>query len=250
MLLCVQRFCSASVPLPFRFRFIDRVQSQQICAPVEPAGDWGVSGLMRHKLGLSINRIAFLPLLSIAACTSYMPYTDRIVDRYSLGSHDRSLLQYFVSDEFCLRRDTTDETAHITAGGTIRFFRGRRVEELRVPRHTPGATVGSSEGGLAISFVPGDNRSVLVFAPDGDSGWEDASEGERHGRFAAPPSGAKTPGGGDRYFLQGDATRTIRYDGKSWTVHYDRRPYLLIRGRDVEDHQTRVQTLPGRTVGR
>ena len=89
-----------------------------------------------------------------------------------------------------------------------------------------------------------------MFAPDGDGGWEDAAEGERHGRFAAPPSGAKIPGGGVRNFLQGDATRTIRYDGKSWTVHYDRRPYLLIRGRDVEDQETRVKTLPGRTVGR
>jgi hypothetical protein len=179
-----------------------------------------------------------------------MPFTDRIADRYSLGPRDRSMLQYFVSDEFCLRRDTTDETAHITAGGTIRFFRGRRIEELRVPRHTPGAALATAEGGLAISFVPGDNRSAIIFAPDRDGGWEDRPEGESLGRFAAPPPGTKTGPGGERYVLEGDATHTIRYDGKTWTVHFDRRPYLLIRGRDVEEKETKVKTLPGRTVGR
>lgn len=205
---------------------------------------------MNYTLSLARLRLVLLPVLLAASCTSYLPYTDRIVDRYSLGPQDRSLLQYFVSDEFCLRRDTTDETAQITAGGTIRFFRGRRVEELRVPRHTPGATVGNVEGGLALSFVPGDNRSAILFAPDSDSSLEDLADGDRRGRFAAPPPGVKSGSVGERYVLQGDATHTIRYDGKSWTVHFDRRPYLLIRGRDVEEKETRVQTLPGRTVGR
>ena len=205
---------------------------------------------MKDHFSLSRVRLALLPLLLAASCTSYMPFTDRVADHYSLGPRDRPLLQYFVSDEFCLRRDTTDESAHITAGGTIRYFRGRRVEELRVRRHTPGASVSTEDGGLGISFVPGDDRSAIVFAPDGDSGGEDSSEGERSGRFATPPPGERPGPAGERYVLQGDATHSIRYDGKIWTVHFDRRPFLLIRGRDVENQETRVKTLPGRTVGR
>lgn len=205
---------------------------------------------MQYRPTLSILRLALLPLLFAASCTSFLPFTDRIADRYSLTPSDRSMLQYFVSDEFWLRRDTTDETAHITAGGTIRFYRGRRVEELRVPRHTPGAALATAQGGIAISFVPGDNRSAIMFYPDRDGGWEDRSDSEPSGRFAAPPPGSKTESSGERYVLEGDATHPIRYDGKVWTVHYNRRPYLLIRGRDVEDQETKVKTLPGRTVGR
>jgi hypothetical protein len=206
-----------------------------------------LSGLRR---GLALFALSSLPLA--ASCTSYIPFTDRVADRYRLEPRDRSLLQYFVSDDFCLRRDTTDESAHITAGGTIRFFRGRRIEELRIRRHTPGAVVAMSPGGLGLSFVPGDDRSVIYFAPDSDGVTEDGPEPERRGRFAVAPDEAnpRSVPAGERYALQGDATHSIRYDGKIWTVHYERRPYLLIRGRDVEDQETRVKTLPGRTVGR
>jgi hypothetical protein len=102
----------------------------------------------------------------------------------------------------------------------------------------------------AISFVPGDDRNAILFAPDGDYSGEESEGGERSSRFAAPPSGIRSGHPAERYVLRGDAQRAIRYDDKLWTVHYERRPYLLIRGRDVEDHQTRVKTLPGRTVGK
>lgn len=197
-------------------------------------------------------RGALFALLLTASCTSYLPFSDRVADRYSLGQQDRALLQYFVSDEFCLRRDTTDENAHITAGGTVRYFRGRRIEELRVRRHTPGAAVFTADGGLGISFVPGDDRSAIPFVTDDDRGADDGRERDedRSGRFAAPPAESRSVLVGGRYVLQGDATHPIPYDGKSWTVHYDRRPYLLIRSRDVEDKETRVKTLPGRKVGK
>lgn len=224
---------------------------------------------MRNSIGLG-KRLLLLPFLSLllGACTSYIPFTDRMAARYRLESRDRPLLQYFVSDEFILRRDTTDESAHITAGGTIRYFRGRRIEELRIPRRTPGAVVSMADGRLGVSFVPGDDRSAIFFAPDPSEGSGDTeytSEPDRPSRFAVPPDegaprdsrrgpdrgsnrGSVPPG--DRYVLQGDEAHSIRYDGKIWSVHYDNRPYLLIRGRDVEDKETRVRTLPGRTVGR
>ncbi len=205
---------------------------------------------MKDSFSLLGARGGLLALLLAASCTSYLPFTDRVADRYSLGQQDRSLLQYFVSDDFCLRRDTTDENAHITAGGTVRYFRGRRVEELRVRRHTPGAAVFTADGGLGISFVPGDDRSAIPFITDEDRGSDDGREEDRSGRFASPPAEGRSVLVGGRYVLQGDATHPIPYDGKSWTVHYDRRPYLLIRSRDVEDKETRIKTLPGRKVGR
>lgn len=196
------------------------------------------------------SRLLVLPLLFAASCASYLPFTDRTAERYHLGADERPLLQYFVSDEFCLRRDSTDENAHITAGGSVRYFRGRRIEELRIRRHTPGAAVAMAEGGLGISFVPGDDRNAIVFAPDGEWDGEDNPEVERPSRFAVPPSGGRSVRPSERYVVRGDAQRPIRYDDKLWTVHYTRRPYLLIRGRDVEDQETRVKTLPGRTVGK
>lgn len=212
---------------------------------------------MRNPSSLSSVRrtLALWALLSLplaASCTSYIPFTDRVADRYRLEPRDRTLLQYFVSDEFCLRRDTTDESAHITAGGTVRFFRGRRIEELRIPRHTPGTVVAMESGGLGLSFMPGDDRSVLYFAPELDGVSEEGPEPERRGRFAVAPESERPRSVpiGERYVLQGDATHSVRYDGKLWTVHFERRPFLLIRGRDVEDKETRIKTLPGRTVGR
>lgn len=222
---------------------------------------------MRNPIGLSGKRLLLLPFLSLllGACTSYIPFTDRMAERYRLEQRDRPLLQYFVSDEFTLRRDTTDESARITSGGTIRYFRGRRIEELRIPRRTPGAVVSMADGRLGVSFVPGDDRSAIFFAPDPSESYGDTEypqEPDRPGRFAAPPtedgpnrssrrgSDRGSVPAGDRYVLQGDEAHPIRYDGKLWTVHYEQRPYLLIRGRDVEDKETRVRTLPGRTVGR
>mgnify|MGYP000001597634 CR=1 FL=1 len=205
---------------------------------------------MRNPCSLFASRLFVLPLLFAASCVSYLPFTDRTAERYHLGADDRPLLQYFVSDEFCLRRDSTDENAQITPGGSVRYFRGRRIEELRIPRHTPGAAVAMVEGGMGISFMPGDDRNVIVFAPDGDFGGEDSAEVERPSRFAAPPSGIRSGQPAEHYVLRGDSQRPIRYDDKLWTVHYTRRPYLLIRGRDVEDQETRVKTLPGRTVGK
>lgn len=205
---------------------------------------------MKDLLVRFASRLLILPLLLAASCASYLPFTDRIAERYRLGADDRALLQYFVSDDFCLRRDTTDENAHITAGGSIRYFRGRRIEELRIRRHTPGAAIATADGGLGISFVPGDDRNAILFAPDGDSSGEESPEGYRPARFASPPTGIRTGQPAERYVLRGDAERTIRYDDKLWTVHYERRPYLLIRGRDVEEKETRVKTLPGRTVGK
>lgn len=205
---------------------------------------------MRTSIRPFASRLLLLPLLFAASCASYLPFTDRVADRYRIGADDRSLLQYFVSDDFCLRRDTTDENAHITPGGTIRYFRGRRVEELRIRRHTPGAAVATAEGGLGISFVPGDDRNAILFAPDGDYAIEENPDSPRASRFAAPPPGVRSGIPAERYLLQGNPQRSIRYDDKLWTVHYERRPYLLIRGRDVEDQETRVKTLPGRTVGK
>lgn len=217
---------------------------------------------MRDLFGSLARRLLVLPLLFVASCTAYLPFTDRTAERYRLGADERSLLQYFVSDEFYLRRDTTDENAQITAGGTVRYFRGRRIEELRIRRHTPGAAVAIGEGGLGISFVPGDDRNAIFFAPDSDYGGEETFDADRPSRFAAPPPGLRTGRSSERqaerrterpaerYIVRGDAQRQIQYDDKLWTVHYERRPYLLIRGRDVEDQETRVKTLPGRTVGK
>lgn len=197
------------------------------------------------------------------ACASYIPFTDRAVDRYELGPRDRALLQYFVSDEFTLRRDTTDTSAHITPGGTIRYYKGRQIEEIRVARHTPCVAVGHRDGALMLSFVSGDERSPIEFAADGEVREADYPPDSR--RFAEPPEGrrfAEPPGGrrpteptdgaarGERYFLQGDESHPVRYDGKTWSVHYGSRPYLLIRGRDIVDKSTQVRTLPGRVVGK
>lgn len=214
---------------------------------------WAIGALsrvMRDPIRSFVSRLLVVPLLFAASCASYLPFSDRMAERYHLGADDRPLLQYFVSDEFCLRRDTTDENAHITPGGTVRYFRGRRVEELRIRRHTPGAAVAMVEGGMGISFVPGDDRSAIVFAPDGDFVAEESLDRERSSRFAAPPPGVRSGPVGERYVLRGDSQSPIRYDDKLWTVHFERRPYLLIRGRDIEDQETRVRTLPGRTVGK
>lgn len=205
---------------------------------------------MRHPIGLSRMRLALLPLLLAVSCTSYLPFTERVADRYRLEPQDRPLLQYFVSDEFCLRRDTTDESARITAGGTIRYFRGRRIEELRIPRRTPGVAVSVGQEGMGISFIPGDDGRAIAFAPERDSVVMDRSDEERTGRFAAEPKAASAGPVGERFVIQEDSAHSIRYDGKRWTVHYERRPYLLIRARDVEDQETRVKTLPGRKVDR
>ena len=169
---------------------------------------------MKDAFSLLGARGVLLALLLAASCTTYLPFTDRVADRFSLGQQDRSLLQYFVSDDFCLRRDTTDENAHITAGGTVRYFRGRRVEELRVRRHTPGAAVFTADGGLGISFVPGDDRSAIPFITDEDRGSDDGREEDRSGRFASPPAEGRSVLVGGRYVLQGDATHPIPDDGR------------------------------------
>src|SRR5579883_649743 len=81
-------------------------------------------------------------LLALSSCTPYIPFTNRIRNDYILDDGGLKRIQYYVSDEFYLRRDSAAESSHVTPGGTLKFVDGRMVEEVRIKKHTPCVAIG------------------------------------------------------------------------------------------------------------
>lgn len=99
--------------------------------------------------------------LLLSACASNqtqvadrIAYTDGVESEYRLGDTGKRHLQYYSSHTIRLVRALTDGDKGIRQGRLI-SDNGQWLQEIVIPRGTPGISVGSGPDWLAISFAPG-----------------------------------------------------------------------------------------------
>lgn len=106
-------------------------------------------------------------LLSLGACSPRLtPFTERLYDENRFTEVDLKKIQFYLSDDIVMRREFSSSDSRIE-GGTIRMVGGRQVEEIVIPRGTPGVFLFSPKADrFAISFEAEGEDRYLMFGPN------------------------------------------------------------------------------------
>ena len=136
-------------------------------------------------------------IVLLGACSPTLtPFTQRLYDEYNWSESELKRIQFYVSDPIMLRRQLTGGKSEIISG-EIKVIDGREVEEIAIPRNTPGV----------LLFMPKDNRFAITFEAEGD---------DRYLIFGPNPKA------GNRYALLASEWRrrggTVTYEGRKFEV--------------------------------
>lgn len=197
-------------------------------------------------------------LLALSGCARMVPFTHEIRVQNQLEEPDVRQLQYYLSHDITLRREALSNGRNIR-GGRLELSSGKLIEEVVIPKHTPGVAVAVASDAITVSFEEG---SALTF-------------GVRSGRietlplrqepslgFAEPPD----PFPGDRpqltqhepladllgsYYLDTDTdTALVTFQGRVWdAVEESHQAHLMIDAKELEDVVESRTVLGGRRVG-
>lgn len=167
-------------------------------------------------------------LLSLGACSPRLThFTERLYDENRFTEVDLKKIQFYLSDDIVMRRAFSSSDSRIE-GGTIRMIGGRQVEEIVIPRGTPGVFLFSPKADrFAISFeAEGDDR-YLMFGPNPKAG----------GRFVLLAS--------DWDRRQG----TVTYEGRKFEVDASSAwANLMVDLKRMNSTSVKSRTAKGRTV--
>lgn len=115
----------------------------------------------------AINKFLFagLPLLLLTSCSNQLTYfTQDVYENYRFDEGDLKRVQFYLSRDIRLRRDFDGGSAQIQNGRII-LENGRQIEEVIIPRGTPGVYLFSPKSNrFAICFEDND-ENFLVFGP-------------------------------------------------------------------------------------
>ena len=113
-------------------------------------------------------RILFftLAVLIFASCSSRLrPFTQKLYDDFSWSENELQRIQFYLSDDIRLWRDSGVERSTIR-NGKIRVVDGREIEEIIFKKGTPGVILFSPKTNrFAVSFDDDDDR-YLMFGPN------------------------------------------------------------------------------------
>ena len=104
-------------------------------------------------------------LATLASCSPRLtPFTSNLRNEYGWTDDDLQKIQFYLSDEIVLWRQVKDGDARISEGA-IKIRNGKKVEEIRFPKRTPGVYLFEPKTNrFAISFETDDNK-YLMFGP-------------------------------------------------------------------------------------
>lgn len=111
----------------------------------------------------------FLPLLGIIflmnSCSKDIYFNKEV--RENLLKHNVSVrkVQFFNSKKIILKRDLTFEETKV-ARGTIKFENGHYIEQIIIPKNTPGVVEDSTKNVLQVAFEEGKNRDISFVLND------------------------------------------------------------------------------------
>lgn len=109
----------------------------------------------------------FVALITLNACSPQLtPFTQRFYDSYNFEEADLKKIQFYVSEDVVLRRALDGGNVEISEG-KVRVVDGRKVEEIVIPRGTPGVLLFiPKEDRFAVSFEEGRGQKYLMFGPN------------------------------------------------------------------------------------
>ena len=112
-------------------------------------------------------------IATLASCSPRLtPFTANLRNKYEWTDADLEKIQFYLSDDIILYREIKDGNAKI-ADGAIKIKNGRKVEEIKFPKRTPGVFVLEPKTNqFAISFETTDDNRYLMFGPSKKRGAE------------------------------------------------------------------------------
>lgn len=108
---------------------------------------------------------AFMLIFLLASCSKELrPFTSNILQEGKWSDTELQKIQFYLSDDIVIRRKLTDGSSEISSGGSIKVFKGEKVEEVRIPRGTPGVFLfRAKDDHFAIGFDASTDKRFLMF---------------------------------------------------------------------------------------
>lgn len=106
-------------------------------------------------------------ILSLSSCgPTLSPFTQDLYSEYRWTEDELERIQFYLSDDIVLQRRYSGGTSEIIAG-EITVVEGREVEQIVIPRGTPGVFLFSPKRNrFAVSFEDSGADRFLMFGPN------------------------------------------------------------------------------------
>lgn len=107
-------------------------------------------------------------ILFLSSCSQELrPFTSNILREGNWSDTDLHKIQFYLSDDIVIRRKLTEGSNEISSGGSIKVFKGEKVEEVRIPRGTPGVFLfRAKDDHFAVGFDASTDKRFLMFGPN------------------------------------------------------------------------------------
>jgi len=107
-----------------------------------------------------------LGLLLTACSPRLSPFTQELVEENGWTDADLKQIQFYLSHDVIMRRQLVEGNSTIR-GGEIKIVDGRQVEEILIPRGTPGVLLFQPKSQrFAIGFESNSDTRFLMFGPN------------------------------------------------------------------------------------
>lgn len=102
-----------------------------------------------------------------AGCSPTLsPFTEKMYTNQNWTKEDLSKIQFYVDEPIVLYRRVSDASTEIIQG-KVRIEQGQKIEEIIIPRGTPGVYLFSPKGEhMAIGFDAEHSDRYLIFGPN------------------------------------------------------------------------------------
>lgn len=103
----------------------------------------------------------------VSSCSPELrPFTSNLIKEGEWSDNDLRKIQFYLSNDLVISRAFTDGTSEIISG-TIKMVKGEKVEEVRIPRGTPGVFLfRADKDHFAIGFDGASDKRYLMFGPN------------------------------------------------------------------------------------
>ena len=111
---------------------------------------------------------AFILIVLASSCSKELrPFTSNELQEGQWSDSDLHKIQFYLSNDIVIRRNLTEGTNEIVSGGSIKIFKGEKVEEVRILRGTPGVFLfRANNDHFAIGFDAVTDKRYLMFGPN------------------------------------------------------------------------------------
>jgi len=172
--------------------------------------------------------ILAIGILTLSSCSkNLVPYSQNIQDKYNISDAEMKQVQFYTSNDILIFRNISDADTRVISG-QIKIQNGREVEEVVIPKGTPGVIVwDDAQKRYGVSFD--NDNEFLTFGPN--------------------------PKKAHRYYLMATEWNqkigTVTFNGQEYkTTPKSADAYLLVDLKKIDKVDVDRKVLKGRTVSR